>query len=110
MRRQRARAALEANPYDLEAQKLIEEEIREANVEANRQDAIEFMPESLNIDILPIIPSWPDSTERTCQDCEADSSLSSSDRKSAMQSVYKQQDDILKYRNRKMRHLPSGKC
>eukprot|EP00049_Salpingoeca_infusionum_P022242 m.5689 g.5689 ORF g.5689 m.5689 type:complete len:339 (+) comp5079_c0_seq1:316-1332(+) len=40
------RRRLAANPFDVEAQKEIEEEIRKQNVEEMRQHALEYMPES----------------------------------------------------------------
>lgn len=43
---ERFRRALDANPFDLEAQKMIEEQIQQENVERARQDALEFMPEA----------------------------------------------------------------
>jgi len=44
--RVRRAAALQANPFDVEAQRAMEEEINKDNVETLRQNAIEHMPES----------------------------------------------------------------
>lgn len=46
LRRVRRLAALQANPFDIEAQRAIEEEIQNENVETLRQEALEHMPES----------------------------------------------------------------
>eukprot|EP00911_Craspedida_sp_UC1_P000126 UC1_evm1s99 len=50
--RVRRAAALQANPFDLEAQRFIEQQIRLENVESLRQEAIEHMPESFGVVVM----------------------------------------------------------
>ena len=48
----RRAAALQANPFDVDSQRFIEDQIRQENVESLRQEAIEHMPESFGTVVM----------------------------------------------------------